>query len=284
MADEEQFRQLQAEMERRAHPPSEMADATDKARQFTAALSVTLCGRSFPLRPGGGLIALFRYVSRGTEEQDGDTGRNQAAMAAMHELLEDSVVPEKWPEFQRHALAAKATAEDVEPCIRQVIEAYTARPYMPGLRLLGGAAAGMAELDGMVLMGTGRGIATFSAREVCNLQLARLIQHMDQDAREVFLEDLYLDYSPEAVALAAAQAMIADKKRKAAEEAARVSGDDRLAPEGQARLPDGADTTEPASPEEAQDDAPAEADDTAEPAADLDGEPAAEEPAGGEAG
>lgn len=220
---EEDFRRLQATLERAAHPPSENADELDRGRQFTADLEVTLVGRTFKLRPDGGLIALLTYCARGLGREDderSDHARQQAAMAAMFDLLAESVVEEQWTAFERHALTGKASIEDVEICIRQVIEAYTARPYWPGLRLLAGASADLAELDGVVLQGTGRSVATFTAREVCNLQLARVLAGLDQDNREVVLEDLYLDYSPEAIAMAQVQQMMADRKRRE-EEAAR---------------------------------------------------------------
>lgn len=217
---EEDFRRLQAEMERRAHPPSENAEPIDRNRPFTAELKITLDGRDFSLRPDGGLVALFTYVSRGYQEHDSDDARGQASMAAMHALLEASVEAGQWDAFQQHALACKPAVEDVEVCIRQIIEAYTARPYWAGMRLLASAASEMAELDGAVLMGTGRGVASFTAREVCNLQLARILQGMDADTREITIEDIYLDYSPEQVSLDAALRMIADKNRRKAEEEA----------------------------------------------------------------
>lgn len=223
---EEDFRRLQATLERAAHPPSENADDLDKGREFTADLAVTLVGRTFKLKPTGGLIALLTYCSRGLGGEDdtrSDYEKQQAAMAAMFDLLQDSV--QDWPQFELHAMSGKASMEDVEVCIRQVIEAYTARPYWPGLRLLAGASADLAELDGVVLRGTGRSVATFTAREVCNLQLARVLDGLAQDTREVVLEDLYLDYSPEALAMAAVQQMISDRKRREAEEAARATAE-----------------------------------------------------------
>lgn len=231
---EEDFRRLQAELERRAHPPSEDADHLDKDRPFTADLKVTLVGRDFKLKPTGGLVALLTYCSRGLVKDDEDASeqaRQQVAMAAMFDLLADSV--EDWHQFQLHAFTGKVSIEDVEVCIRQVIEAYTARPYWPGLRLLAGASADLAELDGVVLQGTGRSVATFTAREVCNLQLARVLAGKDQDTREVVLEDLYLDYSPEALALAKVNQMMADRKRReeeAAREAAGRDGDQQVEP------------------------------------------------------
>lgn len=255
-SQEEHFRQLQAEMERRAHPPSENADDIDRRRPFTADLKVTLLGRDFPLRPGGGLITLFRYVSRGTQEQQDATARGMAQLAAMYDLLQDSVVASEWPKFEDHATSAKATAEDVDPCIRQLIEAYTARPYWAGLRLLSTAAEHMAELDGAVLMGTGRGIATFSAREVCNLMLYRLLASQPgDDERELFMEELYLDYSPTDIAMNQTLAMIEAKAKAKAEEAASGPAADEEpgaeGPEGLHLGPDGGSADD--SAQEAQD-------------------------------
>lgn len=213
---EEEFRRLQAELEAYA----------DTEGRAVALPKITVCGRSWPLKTDGGLIQLLRYVTVSSHpptaedateaaQRKAEIAGQQQQMAAMHQLLEECMAPEHFREFEQHVTKAKATNEDLGPALETLISVYTARPYWPGLRLLATVAGRLAELDGAVLKTTGRSLATFTAREVCNLMLTQLFEGKDDEERQIILEDLYLPYSPEALALENVRKMIESKRLNA---------------------------------------------------------------------
>lgn len=203
------FRQLQAELEA----------LTDPEHKAAAQARIEVCGKQFALLDTGGLIPLLRYIGKAQHAPEDEQAAGQAQLAAMHELLEACVAPGAWQAFEAHCIDAKASTADISPAIETVISLYTARPYWAGLRLLASTVDRLGELDGMVLRGTGRGLASFTAREVCNLMLTLLLEGKDEEERAFLLEDLYLPYSPEALALENVKRMMAD--RAAADKAAQ---------------------------------------------------------------
>jgi hypothetical protein len=188
---EEELRFLQADVEGVPH-----------------ARAVTFLGAEYPVT-GAGLVAMLRYA---VGSRSGHKDSQQFAMAAAHRVLEECLDPEYWADFQEAAIAGKARAEQVFDVVQQVVEVHTARPWRAGLRLLGYAAVNMAELDGTLLATTGRGMADLTPRQLCNLVLAQLLKGRDDEQRAEFLEDLYLDYDPEAEARMKVYQMIADQE------------------------------------------------------------------------
>lgn len=155
---------------------------------------------------GTGLAALLRYAGGDPEA----TGQQQ--MAATHRVLQECLDSQDWPRFQEAAVYGKASASDVAGVIYQLVEIHTARPWRAGMRLLGYAAGHLAELDGTLLAETGRGLADLTPRQLCNLVFARLIAGKDEEQRAEFIEDLYLDFDPEAEAREKVLQMIASRE------------------------------------------------------------------------
>lgn len=147
-------------------------------------------------------FALLQYAGSAAQQEQ---------MAATYVLLEHCLAPQ-WGEFQEAALRGKASAGDIDVVVQRLVEIYVARPWRPGLRLLGYAAANLMELEGVLLNGTGRDLATLSVRQICNLVYAQLLAGKDKEQRDEFIEDLYLDFDPEAEAMAKVRAMIAAKE------------------------------------------------------------------------
>lgn len=193
---EEGFRRLQAAVEK-----------TDPR------LEVSFLGETYTLRENGGLIALLRYASRGGEQEADPANAQSSAFAGIHELLSECIREDQWAKFEQAALDGKADMDDVLPVVHRAIEVYTARPYWPGMRLLAWSAYSLGELDGQVLRGTGRSLATFTAREVCNLMFAWRVENLDDEERQIFLDDLYYEGNPEAEALEMVRRMREDQAR-----------------------------------------------------------------------
>lgn len=133
-------------------------------------------------------------------------------MAAAHRVLEECLNPACWPDFQEAAIMGKVTGDQVFAVVQQIVEVHTARPWRTGMRLLSYATGNLAELDGTLLLTTGRGVGDLTPRQLCNLVLAQLLQGKDAEQRAEFLEDLYLDFDPEEEARAKVMQMIADKE------------------------------------------------------------------------
>ena len=172
---------------------------------------VTFLGRRYPVT-GAALVAMLRYAVG----SHGKGASEQFAMAAAHRVLQECLDPACWPDFQESAILGKARAEQVFDVVQQVVEIHTARPWRAGLRLLGYAAANLAELDGTLLATTGRGMGDLTPRQLCNLVLAQLLKGRDEEQRAEFLEDLYLDFDPEEEARSKVYQMIADREAASA--------------------------------------------------------------------
>ena len=205
---EEDFRRLQAE-----------AEDIDPRRE------VTFCGTSYPLRESGGLVALLRYATaakKASETPDQDDA-DFVYLAVIHQVLSECIHESRWPAFQEHAIAAKAGQEEIKAAVDRVVEIFTARPAVAGIRLLSWAAQNLGELDGRLLTHTGAGLEDRSARQVANIAFATLTDGMEEEKRDEFIEDLTATEDAEASALRLALNMIEEKKKKAAE--ANGSGD-----------------------------------------------------------
>src|SRR6266487_1995434 len=147
------------------------------------------------------LAALIRFVRASTAARGEETTQKtrQAEMAALHHLLNDCITD--FAGFSQAAFTSKAELDDLTPVVRQLVQFYCARPYWPAIRLLGYLAATLDEFDGDFLRRSGRGVASLSAREACNLTLAVCLDGRDEDNREAFYDDLNYEGSPEADAL-----------------------------------------------------------------------------------
>lgn len=153
---------------------------------------------------GTGLVALLRYAG----QRHDPTGT--VAMAHAHQIVEESV--EDFAAFQEAAISGKARPDDITVVLRQIIEIFTARPWRAGLRLLGDAVQSLAELDGNLLRTTGRGVESLTPRQLCNIVYSLRLDGLDEEQRAEFIDDLYLDFDPDAEALKKVQAMIASKE------------------------------------------------------------------------
>lgn len=167
---------------------------------------VVFLGREYPVA-GAGLTALLRYAGA---QKKGASEQHQ--MASAHRVLQECLDPECWPAFQEAALAGKATGDQISGVLQQLLEIHAARPWRAAMRLLGYAAQNLAELDGTMLAETGRGMGDLTPRQLCNLVFARLIAGRDEEGRAEFIEDLYLDFDPDAEAMKRVQEMIASKE------------------------------------------------------------------------
>jgi len=199
MAQEEEFRQLQAEVE-----------------GIDSAHSLSYAGRSWPLRDGGDLVALLRYASLSLARQgtprgsDAETEVNQRVLAATHRVLSECIAD--FAAFQEHAIASKITEEQVAELTNRVIEILTARPAHAAIRLLGWIVHNLGELDGKLLITTGAGAAGRSARQMCNIAFTMLVEQLEPERREEWIADLNAKEDPQQTALRLALEMIEKKK------------------------------------------------------------------------
>lgn len=211
MAPEEALRRLQA-----------AAEGTDPRPE------ITFLDARYAVITDGTLAPLLRYCAAGQLparerarlESLGEPAKEpgqQAILAASYSLLEDCLAD--FSDFSAAAFAGKVAGDDVQQAVMRVIEVITARPAMAGLRLAHDATASFAELDGILLLAGGRGVAGMSAREVCNTVFARRLSEQDPELRAEWVEGLYLDYDPQSQALQMVRQMQADR-------AAREAGDD----------------------------------------------------------
>lgn len=113
------------------------------------------------------------------------------------------------------AFGAKADIEQIVAVSHQAVEFYCARNYWPAMRLIGYVADSLEEMDGNLLRDGGRGLASLTAREACNLALAVCLDGRSEEDRDIFLEDLNYEGNPEAEALALVRQMQADSKAAA---------------------------------------------------------------------
>lgn len=198
---EEDLRALQAEHEALVH---------DCRVAFERV--VVFAGEKFSIT-GTALVPMMRYAGQRKDES------GQVALASLHRILEECLDAEAFRRFQNAAIDTKASIEEVTEAVQQVIEIHCAYPWQAALRLLGYAVFNLGELEGHQLTQSGRGLGELTPRQLCNLSLAVLIHGRDEEQRQEFLEDLYLDFDPAAEAKRQVLEMIASK-----EEGARLDG------------------------------------------------------------
>jgi hypothetical protein len=176
---------------------------------------ITFLGRAFTIRPDG-LIPLLRYARTTMGKPDQvltDSEAENVAMAASHRLLDDCV--EDFGAFAALALDGKADSGDITAAVAGLASYYCARSHWAGMRLIAYLAANLDEVDGQLIRAGGRGVASLSAREACNLALAILLDDRSEEDRTIFLDDLNYEGNPEAEALAMVRQMQAAKKAAA---------------------------------------------------------------------
>jgi hypothetical protein len=159
-----------------------------------------------------GLAALLRYAL-GSASDNPEAGM---PLAVIYELFEACLTDFRG--FGLRAMDARAEMGDLTPVIHQLVSWYCARDYWPAMRLIGFIAANLDEVDGQLIRAGGRGIASLSAREVCNVALAACLDGRNEEDREAFMMDLEYEGDPESEALQ--QLRMFQAEQKAAREAA----------------------------------------------------------------
>jgi hypothetical protein len=177
---------------------------------FSAVAEVQFLGEAHKIREDG-LAPLLRYARLAEEAGPDDS----APLAAVHRLLEDCVLD--FPAFTAAALEGKAESGDIQGAVRQLVEFYCVRSHWAAMRLVGYIGAHLEETDGQLIRDTGRGLASLSAREACDLALAICVAGLSEEDRQIFFEDLNYAGNPEAEALAMVRQMQADRKAREAE-------------------------------------------------------------------
>lgn len=191
---------------------------------FGSIAKVTFADRDWEITPEA-FGPLLRYI-RTTLKSQASTEREHSRdiqLSALYGLLEGCVV-----DFHGFALVmfeTKAGLEGLMEVTRQLVEFYCARPYWPALRLLTFLASSLDEFDGDFLRRSGRGIATLSAREACNLALAICLDGRSEEDRDAFYEDLNYEGSPEADAMEMVRRMKEAQAKPAQKEEAGDGGD-----------------------------------------------------------
>jgi hypothetical protein len=89
---------------------------------------VEFLGETFRIADKVGIVPLLKFAHYA--DADVDTG-DMGAMAAMYEMLRDTVHTEDWPRFERHAIDSKAGADDLLEVVRKCVQLVTARPTPP---------------------------------------------------------------------------------------------------------------------------------------------------------
>jgi hypothetical protein len=173
---------------------------------------VSFAGKSWAVRADG-LAALLRYAQAGMAPPE----EHRSPLAAMHRLLEDCITD--FAGFSAAAFSSRVQDEEILDAARQLTRLYCARSHWEATRLIGFLAASLEELDGRLLLATGRGMASLSAREACNLAVTVCLEGRTEEDRDIFMEDLKFEGDPEGDALAAVRQMTADRKAREAEAA-----------------------------------------------------------------
>jgi hypothetical protein len=189
-------------------------DELRELRGYGGPPEITFAGEQWKIRPDG-LAPLLRYTLA-----DRDEGSEWAALNALYRLLEDCITD--FPAFSYAATSAKAEVAEMQSAAEKLFEFYCARNFWPASRLIGIFGGRLDEIDGQLLRSSGRGVASLSAREACNLTLAICLEGRDEDSREEFFIDLEYEGNPDQEALALVRQMKAD--RAAAAEGADDEG------------------------------------------------------------
>jgi len=193
-AQEEELRQLQAEI------------AGIDSRHC-----LDFAGQTWRLREAGDLVGLLRYATLMSVSDIDDGEHSSQVFAAAHRVLSECIHPAAWPQFERSAITTKVGSGDIRDAIRRIFEVLTARPFPAAVKLLGYAAADIGWLDGFLLLSHGSGLSSMTARQVCNVVFARLVEGMEEDLRAEWTEDLNAEEDPKQRALSLAQEMIKNK-------------------------------------------------------------------------
>jgi hypothetical protein len=174
---------------------------------YQAAPLVSFLSQTFKIREDG-LAALIRFA-RGASNENPEAG---IPLPVIYRLLEDTIID--FAEFSALAVRARADMSDLRPVIDYLASWYCGRNHWPAMRLIGYVAGNLDELDGQLIRTAGRGIASLSAREACNLALAICLDGRNEEDRQVFMTDL--NYEGDASADALAQLREFQRAQKAA--------------------------------------------------------------------
>lgn len=186
-------------------------DELRELRGYGGPPEIAFAGEQWKIRPDG-LAALLRYTLAPRDEDS-----EWAALNALYRLLEDCITD--FAAFSHSAFSAKAEVAEMQAVAEKLFGFYCARDFWPASRLIGILAGRLDEIDGQLLRSSGRGVASLSAREACNLTLAICLDGRDEDSREEFFVDLEYEGNPDEEAMALVRQMQADRKAREAAEA-----------------------------------------------------------------
>lgn len=186
---------------------------------FGSEATVAFGGRDWEIKPEAfaSLLGYIRTTLKSQKSTEREFSRD-TQLSALYGLLEGCITD--FDGFAQAVFASKAGLEELMEVAKHLVEFYCARPYWPALRLLTFLANSLDEFDGDFLRRSGRGIATLSAREACNLALATCLDGRSEEDREAFYEDLNYEGSPEA------DAMEMVRKMREAQAQARASAEE----------------------------------------------------------
>lgn len=82
-------------------------------------------GESFRLGESVGLMPLMKFAHAANSGLDSD---DMAGLAAMYAMIRDTVHPDDWERFERHAIDQHAEGDELMAFVGKAIEAISARP------------------------------------------------------------------------------------------------------------------------------------------------------------
>lgn len=82
-------------------------------------------GESFRLGETVGLMPLMKFAHAANSGLDSD---DMAGLAALYALVRDTIHPDDWDRFERHAIDRHAEGEELMAFVGKAIEAISARP------------------------------------------------------------------------------------------------------------------------------------------------------------
>jgi hypothetical protein len=163
-----------------------------------------------------GLAPLLRFTRDSSDNPNPEAG---TPLPVIYRLLQDCLID--FGAFEAAALAGRADMGDLRPVINALISFYCGRSHWPAMRLIGFIAANLDELDGRLIRAGGRGVASLTAREACNLALAVCLDGRSEEDRQVFMSDLLYEADATLDALAQLREF---QRQKAEAEAAEAAG------------------------------------------------------------
>lgn len=202
MPQEEELRQLQAEVA-----------GIDPRHELDFA------GETWRLREDGDLVALLRYacLRQMPGRKHEDELDDQALFSALYRVLSECIPGDDWEAFERAAYLGRVSGADIGNAVRRIVEVLTARPFPAAIKLLAGVGSDIGTIDGTLLLSHGSGLSSMTARQVCNLIYAKMVQQFEDEAeRDAWISDLNSDEDPQRTALNLALEMIERKKKEAA--------------------------------------------------------------------